>query len=130
MSAMQNAIVSKLSNHSVERTVEKLEQILLSRHVALFACVDRSGEAEKVGMLRKPARLLTFRGAASQHQVLPAGQNDALDWPVKVLVWEDGVGRVWISYTNPPGLADEPEIRGARLQKLAAIDALAMQAAL
>ncbi len=55
-----NGIIDKLSHRAVEETVEKLKGILQSKGVALFAIVDHSGEAEKVGMKMRPTKLLIF----------------------------------------------------------------------
>src|SRR5882762_8469902 len=58
--AKNNGIIDKPSNHSVEQTVERLNSILRSKGVTLFALVDHSGEAEKVGMKMRPTKLLIF----------------------------------------------------------------------
>src|SRR5262249_40421110 len=43
-------IINKPSNHSVDETVEKLKGLLSAKEIALFALIDHSGEAEKVGL--------------------------------------------------------------------------------
>ncbi len=53
-------IIDTPSNHSVDETVEKLKGILQAKGVTLFALVDHSGEAEKVGMKMRPTKLLIF----------------------------------------------------------------------
>ena len=55
-----NGIVDKLSQHSVEQTVDRLKSLLQSKGVTLFALVDHSGEAAKVGMKMPPTKLLIF----------------------------------------------------------------------
>src|SRR5579863_3399187 len=55
-----NGIINKVSNHSVDETVDKLKGILQAKGVTLFALVDHSGEAEKVGMKMPPTKLLIF----------------------------------------------------------------------
>lgn len=57
---INNGIVNKASNHSVDETVERLSNILQAKGVTLFALVDRSGEAEKVGMRMRPTKVLIF----------------------------------------------------------------------
>jgi uncharacterized protein (DUF302 family) len=47
-------IINAPSNHSVDQTVEKLKRILQAKGVTLFALVDHSGEAEKVGIKMRP----------------------------------------------------------------------------
>ena len=53
-------IINTPSNHSVDQTVERLKGILQAKGVTLFALVDHSGEAEKVGMKMPPTKLLIF----------------------------------------------------------------------
>ena len=61
-------IIDTPSNHSVDETVEKLKGILQAKGVTLFALVDHSGEAGKVGMKMRPTKLLIF---GSPRQALP-----------------------------------------------------------
>jgi hypothetical protein len=55
-----NGIIDRPSNHSVEQTVDKLKNILQAKGVTLFALIDHSGEAERVGMKMPPTKLLIF----------------------------------------------------------------------
>src|SRR5208337_5572992 len=55
-----NGIINLPSNHSVDETVKKLQGILQAKGVTLFALVDHSGEAERVGMKMRPTKLLIF----------------------------------------------------------------------
>jgi putative membrane protein len=65
-----NGIIDTPSNHSVDQTVERLKGILQAKGVALFALVDHSGEAEKVGMKMPPTKLLIF-GSPKRHNLPP-----------------------------------------------------------
>ena len=55
-----NGIVSTESRHTVEATLEKLQDILRHQGVKVFALIDHSGEAEKVGMPMRNTKLLIF----------------------------------------------------------------------
>jgi uncharacterized protein (DUF302 family) len=56
----ENGIIDIPSNHSVDQTMERLKSILQSKEVTVFALIDHSGEAEKVGMKMRPTKLLIF----------------------------------------------------------------------
>jgi len=56
----KNGIVDVPSNHSVDETVDRLKGILQSKGITLFALIDHSGEAAKVGMTMRPTKLLIF----------------------------------------------------------------------
>jgi uncharacterized protein (DUF302 family) len=60
MSPTASGIIDKPGNHSVDETAEKLQAILCVKGIALFALVDHSGEAAKVGMKMRPTKLLIF----------------------------------------------------------------------
>src|SRR5438270_616753 len=89
------------STHSVDETVDKLKNILQSRGVSLFALIDHSGEAKKVGMKMPPTKLLIFGKPEAGTPVMIAVPSSAIDLPLKILVSEDSAGKVWISYNSP-----------------------------
>src|SRR5215467_4298543 len=93
-------IVDRLSNHSVNETVEKLKAILQAKGITLFALVDHSGEAEKVGMKMHPTKLLILGNPKAGTPVMLAAPSSAIDLPLKILVWEDAEQKVWLSYSN------------------------------
>jgi uncharacterized protein (DUF302 family) len=94
-------IVDKPSSHSVEQTVDRLKNILQSKGVMLFALIDHSGEAEKVGMKMPPTKLLIFGSPKAGTPLMLAAPSIAIDLPLKILVREDTQGKVWISYNSP-----------------------------
>src|SRR5215471_1357945 len=96
-----SGIIDVPSNHAVEQTVERLKNILQSNGVTLFALVDHSGEAEKVGMKMRPTKLLIFGSPRAGTPLMLAAPRVAIDLPLKILVWEDGNGKVWVSYNSP-----------------------------
>ena len=124
-----NGIVDKLSHHSVEDTVEKLKGILLSKGVMLFAIVDHSGEAEKVGMKMRPTKLLIFGSPKAGTPLMQAAPSVAIDLPLKILVWEDEQGKVWVSFNSPAYLQQRHGIPPGLLQNIAVVESLAAKAA-
>src|ERR1700756_1154338 len=96
-----NGIIDRSSRHSVEETVQKLETILQSKGVTLFAVVDHSGEAEKAGLQMPPTKLLIFGNPRAGTPLMLAAPSSAIDLPLKILVWQDKAGKVWVSYNTP-----------------------------
>ena len=127
--AMNNGIVDKPTNHSVDETVEKLKEILQSRGVALFATVDHSGEAAKVGMKMPPTKLLIFGSPKAGTPLMLASPSVAIDLPLKILIWEDAQGKAWLSYNSPAYLQERHSIPAELMQNIAVIEALASKAA-
>ncbi|MFZ3343160.1 MAG: DUF302 domain-containing protein [Terriglobales bacterium] len=126
--ATGKGIVNQPSNHSVEDTVEKLKNILQTKGITLFALVDHSGEAEKVGMRMLPTKLLIFGSPKAGTPLMLAAPTVAIDLPLKILVWEDGDGKVWISYNSPEYLKERHGLPQDLLQNIAVVETLAAKA--
>ena len=127
--AMNRGIVDKPTNHSVDETVEKLKGILQSKGVALFATIDHSGEAAKVGMKMPPTKLLIFGSPKAGTPLMLASPSVAIDLPLKILIWEDAQGKAWLSYNSPAYLQERHSIPAELMQNIAVIEALAAKAA-
>jgi len=122
-------LVTKPSAHSVNETVAKLQSILESKGVTIFALVDHSGEAAKVGLTMPNTKLLIFGNPKGGTPVMLAAPTSAIDLPLKILVYEDAQGQVWVSYNSLPYLRERHGIPQDLLPNLAVVEALATQAA-
>ena len=123
-----NGIVEIPSNHSIDETVEKLKGILLAKSVALFALVDHSGEAAKVGLQMRPTKLLIFGNPKAGTPLMLAAPSCAIDLPLKILVWEDAQAKVWISYNSAEYLQKRHGIPQELMQNIAVVATLAAKA--
>jgi uncharacterized protein (DUF302 family)/uncharacterized membrane protein YidH (DUF202 family) len=122
-------IVSIPTDRSVDQTVEKLEEMLKAKGVKLFALVDHSGEAERAGMKMRPTKLLILGNPKGGTPLMIAAPSIAIDLPLKILVWEDGAGRVWISYNSPAYLQARHHLPQELVSNIAVAEALAAKAA-
>jgi uncharacterized protein (DUF302 family) len=127
--ARDNGIIDRPSNHSVDETVSRLKNILQEKGVTLFALVDHSGEAEKVGMKMPPTKLLIFGSPKAGTPLMLASPSIAIDLPLKILVWEDGDRKVWISYNSPEYLRERHGLPEALQQNISVVAMLAEKAA-
>ena len=123
-----NGIIDVPSNHSVDQTVEKLKQILKAKGVTLFALIDHSGEAAKVGMKMPPTKLLIFGNPKAGTPVMLAAPSNAIDLPLKILLREDALGKVWITYNSPEYLQERHNLPQELLQNIAVVETLATKA--
>lgn len=124
-----DGIITKPSIHSVDETIAKLKGILQSKGVALFALIDHSGEAEKVGMKMSPTKLLIFGNPKAGTPLMLAAPSSALDLPLKILVWQDARGKVWLSYNSPAYLQQRHGLPQELLPNIAVVETLAAKAA-
>ena len=109
--------------------MERVRDILDARGVRLFALVDHSGEAEKAGMKMRPTKLLIFGNPKAGTPVMVAAPSIAIDLPLKILVWEDEAGKVWISYNSADYLRGRHNVPAELMQNLAAAEGIAAKAA-
>jgi uncharacterized protein (DUF302 family) len=127
--ATGRGIIDQPSKHSVEQTVERLKGILQSKGVRLFALIDHSGEAEKVGMKMPPTKLLIFGNPKAGTPLMLAAPSSAIDLPLKILVWEDAEGKVWVTYNSPAYLQQRHGLPPELLQNITVVETLAIKAA-
>ena len=98
---MDNGIVNTASPYSVDETLQHLETLLEAKGINIFARIDHSGEAAKVGMEMHPTKLLIFGSPKGGTPVMLAAPTSAIDLPLKALVWRDASGTTWLSYNDP-----------------------------
>jgi uncharacterized protein (DUF302 family) len=122
-------IMSALSRRSVDQTIERLLGILQAKGVEVFAMIDHSGGAEKAGLKMRPTKLVIFGSPKAGTPLMLAAPSVAIDLPLKILVWEDEQGKVWVSYNSPKYLQDRHGFPEELLQNIAGIATLAAKAA-
>ena len=122
-------IVDLRSSHSVDDTVMRLTGILQAKGVSVFAVIDHSGEAEKVGMKMRPTKLVIFGSPRAGTPLMLAAPSIAIDLPLKILIWEDERGRAWVSYNTPEYLGNRHAVPAELLANIAVVEMLAAKAA-
>ena len=121
----EDGLIDIPSNHSVDKTVEKLKGILQAKNITLFALVDHSGEAAKEGIKMRPTKLLIFGNPKGGTPVMLAAPSIAIDLPLKILIWEDGHGKVWVTYNSPAYLQKRHGLPAELLPNISVIEAVA-----
>lgn len=106
VSASTDGIIKKQSENSVAHTIDKLESLVASKGFTVFVRVNHAAGAAAVGQALRPAELLIFGNPKVGSALMSSNITVGLDLPVKVLVWEDEQGRVWLAYNDPQYLAE------------------------
>ena len=127
--AAPNGIVSVESSHSVDATLERLQGLLHNRGVNVFALIDHSGEAEKAGIPMRNTKLLIFGNPKGGTPLMLASPTAALDLPLKILIWEDTQGKVWLTYNSVEFIRQRHNLTPELAASIAVIDPLAREAA-
>lgn len=123
-----NGLTQVASQYSVDETVKRLEFILKERGLQVFALIDHSGEAEKVGMKMRPTKLLVFGSPKGGTPVMVAAPTIAIDLPLKALVSEDESGKIWVTYNTPEYLQQRHNVPGDLVKNISGVSALVAKA--
>ncbi len=123
-----NGLLQTASPYTVDETVNRLKSILAERGVQVFALIDHSGEAEKVGMKMRPTKLLIFGNPKGGTPLMVAAPSLAIDLPLKALVSEDEEGKVWVTYNSPEYLQQRHGVPEDLIKNIAVVGALVAKA--
>ena len=115
-----DGLVKKMSAHGVQATMDSLENLIRNKGLTVFARIDHAAGAAKVGEEMLPTQLLMFGNPAIGSKLMSSRRTAGIDLPIKVLVWEEPDGKVWVAYNDPAYLAARHGIgdRDAVLEKM------------
>lgn len=124
-----NGLIVCRSRHSVDQTVAALKALLNAKGITLFALIDHSGEAAKVGMAMPPTKLLIFGDPKAGTPLMLASPGSAIDLPLKVLVRQSEDGGVEMVYNSPAYLGARHGLSDELLKNIAGVAILINKAA-
>jgi uncharacterized protein (DUF302 family) len=105
-------LVTLPSARGATETVERLKSLLTQKGIQVFADIDHAAGAMKVGLSLRPTRVLIFGNPQAGTPLMQSQQTLGLDLPLRVLVWEDGAGKVWLTYRRVADLARHHHVAG------------------
>jgi uncharacterized protein (DUF302 family) len=126
--AENNGLVKVASHYSVDETVQRLQAAFASKGLQVFALVDHSGEAEKVGLKMRPTKVLIFGSPKAGTPLMVAAPSLAIDLPLKALVAEDVDGKASVTYNDPEYLKERHGLPEQLTKNLAGAGALIAKA--
>lgn len=121
---IDNGVISRPSRYPVSETISRLKQVLETKNIAIFAQIDQSAEAEKVGLSLRPVQLLIFGNPKAGTPLMVHAPLSAIDLPLKALAWEDEQGQVWLSYNAPAYLQQRFDLSDKLIENIAGTGAL------
>ena len=84
-----------------KETMDRLETEIRANGMNVFARIDHAASAAEVGLTLRPTELIIFGNARGGTPLMQSVQTVGVDLPLKALVWQDAVGKTWISYNGP-----------------------------
>ena len=100
-----DGLISLKSPHSAKATMDRMEVEVKSRGLNVFARIDHSAGAAKIGKTLRPTEVLIFGNPQGGTPFMECAQTVGIDLPLKALVWEDASAQVWLGYNDPEFLA-------------------------
>lgn len=123
-----NGLIVVQSKRSVDETVVRLEAAFREKGMQVFAVIDHSGEAEKVGLKMVPTKVIIFGSPKGGTPLMVAAPSLAIDLPLKALVAEDADGKVSVTYNDPEYLRQRHGVPADLIKNLAGAGALIAKA--
>ena len=105
LASAADGLITLKSPRSAKETMARLEEVVTTRGLTVFARIDHAAGAEKVGQSLRPTELLIFGNPQGGTPLMLCEQTSGIDLPLKALVWEDSAGQTWLAYNDPAFLA-------------------------
>ena len=116
-----NGIVQVESKNSFEDTLHRLESVVSSRGLTIFAKIDFSGDAARAGLKMNPTQMIIFGNPRAGTPLMVASPTIAIDFPLKILVSEGEDGKVVVSYNSMEYLRDRHHLPENLLKNISGI---------
>lgn len=94
-------IIKKASAHSVKDTMDKFEKLVKSKGFGIFVRVNHKENAAGADMKMNDAEVLIFGNPKGGTVLMNKDIGISLDLPLRVAVYKDNDGKVWLSYHDP-----------------------------
>ena len=98
--AAANGLVRVKSAHGFDETIARIKADVEAKGITFFQQIDQSRLAAEAGIQIRPSTLLVFGNPALGTQFMARNPEAGIDWPVRVLVYQDVGGTVWAAYTD------------------------------
>src|SRR5215471_2749666 len=98
--AANDGLVKVRSAYSMDETIARLEKDITDKKLMFFGVIDQSKLAADAGITLRPSSLLVFGNPALGSQFMTSNPAAGIDWPVRLLVFEDAQGQVWAEYND------------------------------
>jgi uncharacterized protein (DUF302 family) len=114
-SLFANDIIVKNSANSVEKTVNRIQNIVTKKGFTVFAVIDHQTGANKVRMQLPPSKEIIFGNPKMGTPLLQENMQAGLDLPIRILVYQDRDKRSKIAYRDGEWLVSEHNLSNKKL---------------
>jgi uncharacterized protein (DUF302 family) len=100
MAAEDDGIVKFKSAYPMPETIERMKKDIADKGIKFFDEIDQAKLAADAGITLLPSTLLVFGNPPLGTLFITSDPDAGLDWPVRLLVYQDAQGNVWVAYTD------------------------------
>ena len=123
-----NGMIEIASHYSVGESVQRLQSAFANKGLQVFAVIDHSVEAQKVGLSMRATKVIVFGSPNAGTPLMVAAPSLAIDLPLKALVAEGPDGQVTVTYNDPDYLQKRHSVPTELIKNLAGAGALIAKA--
>lgn len=105
--ADDNLLYTYESQFGVDETMERIEGRLSDMGIPVFARFDHGMNAEQVGLELRPTKVVVFGSPKVGTKLMQANPGIAIELPLRIAVWEDAAGSVWVAFPQMRRLGAE-----------------------
>ena len=98
--AEDDGIIKFKSAYDMPETIKRMKKDIADKGIMFFDEIDQSKLAADAGVKLLPSTLLVFGNPPLGTLFLTSDPDAGLDWPVRLLVYQDADGNVWVAYTD------------------------------
>jgi uncharacterized protein (DUF302 family) len=95
-----DGLISVKSAYGMDETIARLKKDIAGKGILFFGAIDQAKLASDAGIALHPSTLLVFGNPPLGTQFMTSNPNSGLDWPVRLLVYQNSKGEVWTAYTD------------------------------
>jgi uncharacterized protein (DUF302 family) len=101
-----DGLTTVASAHDPAETLDRLIAAIEAKGMAVMGRVDHAKAAAEVGLPLRPTEVVIFGNPRGGTGLMQAVQTIGIDLPLKALVWQDEMGKTYLSYNEPKWLAE------------------------
>ena len=106
----EDGLITQACAGTVDAVTARIEALAEARGLTVFARVDHGAAARAAGLALPPTVLLLLGDARVGTPLMAMARTAGLDLPLRVLVWEETSGAVWLTYADPAWIAARHQV--------------------
>lgn len=99
------------SQYDVNETYRRIENALREKNIPIFSNFDHGKNANEVGLDLLPNKVIVFGSPKVGTQLMQENPSIAGELPLKITVFEDKTGSVWVSFPQMQKIAERYNIK-------------------